>query len=145
MVAGAPEDDSLEGLARADVPSELHPNVSYRLGNRLGEGGMSVAFYAMRMAPGSKTPVVVKILRPSFVRSSGDTANLIVLKEAVALGRLNEQAAPTPFVVRLIDVGAIRVAHRNRSRRPATPQDGSGGRLRRSPRVSILVPPPRSR
>ncbi|HEY0464132.1 MAG TPA: serine/threonine-protein kinase, partial [Polyangiaceae bacterium] len=35
------------------------------------------------------------------------TAQAVVLKEAVALGRLNERAPPSPFVVRLLDVGSF--------------------------------------
>jgi len=107
-------DDALSTLTRADVPSELQPSVTYRIGQRLGEGGMAIAFYAMRIAPGSKTPTVVKVLRPSMVRNSGAAARLIVQKEAVALGRLNEQVPPTPYVVRLVDVGSLGVSYEGR-------------------------------
>jgi eukaryotic-like serine/threonine-protein kinase len=53
----------------------------------------------------------MKILRPWFVHQAGPTAALIVQKEAVALGRLNERVPPTPFVVRLIDTGTTGIAH----------------------------------
>ncbi len=102
-------DDSLRALTRLDLASELHHGVSYRLGQQLGEGGMAIAFYAMRIAAAGKTPTVVKIIRPSIARASGHTAELIVRKEAVALGRLNERVPPTPYVVRLFDTGIVSV------------------------------------
>ncbi len=104
-------DDSLVALERADIVGEIDPRVSYRLGNRLGEGGFSVAFYAMRLSPEGKAPVVIKLLKPSFVREADEAARLLVQKEAVALGRLNERVPPTPFVVRLIDAGNAHVFH----------------------------------
>lgn len=100
-------DDELESLSRRDIPSELVHSVSYRVGQRLGQGGMAVAFFAMRIAPGAKTPTVVKVLRPSIVHASASAAKLLVQKEAVALGRLNEQVPASPYVVRLVDVGEV--------------------------------------
>lgn len=107
-------DDSLAGLERADLLSDLHPGVSYRLGDRLGEGGMAVAFYAMRIAANGKTPTVVKLMKPSIVQGGSETAQLIVRKEAVALGRLNERVPPTPYVVRLFDTGVVSVRYSGR-------------------------------
>src|SRR4051812_23531193 len=98
-------DDDLVSLERADIPSELRPEVSYRLGARLGAGGGGVAVFGMRISPDGKTPVVLKLLRPEVLRASGEAAALIVKKEAISLGRLNEKVPATPFVVRLIDVG----------------------------------------
>jgi len=108
--AGVEVDDDLTALARADLSSDTDAAASFRLGEQLGTGGMAVAFYAMRMTPASKTPAVVKITRPSIVRGSSETAMLIVRKEAVALGRLNERVPPTPYVVRFLDTGMVRVA-----------------------------------
>ncbi|MFO0551093.1 MAG: serine/threonine-protein kinase [Polyangiaceae bacterium] len=105
-------DDELEALIGVELESETAPGVVYRILNRVGEGAMGVAFYAMRVAPEGECGVVVKILRPWFVQQWGKTAELIVQKEAVALGRLNERVPPTPFVVRLIDTGAISVMSR---------------------------------
>lgn len=90
------------------IPSEVSPGVTYRVLRPVGEGAMSVAYYAFRVAPEGETPVVIKVLRPWFVRRAGATAALIVTKEAVALGRLNERVPPTPFVVRLLDTGTFR-------------------------------------
>ena len=98
-------DDALRDLLGAEVPSEVAPGVRYRLLSRIGQGAMGVAFYAVRVSPEGSTPVVMKVLRPWFVHQAGPAASLIVQKEAVALGRLNERVPPTPFVVRLIDTG----------------------------------------
>ena len=96
-----------------EIPSEVAPGVVYRVSRAIGEGAMSVAYQALRSAPGGESPVVLKVLRPWFVRRAGPTAALIVTKEAVALGRLNERVPPTPFVVRLLDAGTHR-AHVDR-------------------------------
>jgi eukaryotic-like serine/threonine-protein kinase len=88
------------------VPSEFLPGVSYRLERRIGEGGMGTAYLAMRQAADGVSPVVVKLVRPSFGPSSERAASILVQKEAVALGRLNERIPPCPFVVRLVDTGA---------------------------------------
>ncbi len=100
-----PLDDSLDGVIGAELASDVSPDVTYRVSHRVGEGAMSVAFYATREAPDGSCPVVIKMMRPGFVQSLGSTAALIVRKEAIALGRLNERVPPTPFVVRFIDTG----------------------------------------
>jgi serine/threonine protein kinase len=100
-----PDEGPLDALVGDTVPSEVVPGVSYRLVWQLGQGGMSVVFYALRMTVEGEVPVVIKMLKPSFVAKAGPTAALIVKKEAIALGRLNERVPPTPFVVRFIDTG----------------------------------------
>jgi serine/threonine protein kinase len=107
----SPEEASIEALIGKVVPSEVAPGVSYRIVWELGQGGMSVVFYALRTTPEGEIPVVIKMLKPSFVVRAGPTAALIVKKEAIALGRLNERVPPTPFVVRFIDTGTCPVAH----------------------------------
>jgi serine/threonine protein kinase len=89
------------------ITSELHSGVKYRLESALGQGGTAVAFFATRIAPDGESSAVVKIILPRIVAESGDTALTIVKKEAVALGRLNEQIPPTPFVVRLLETGQV--------------------------------------
>jgi serine/threonine protein kinase len=106
-----PSDDALDALIGTSVPSEVMPDVSYRIVWQLGEGGMSVVFYALRVTAAGEVPVVIKLLRPSFVWKAGPTAALIVKKEAIALGRLNERVPPTPFVVRFIDTGTVQLAY----------------------------------
>ncbi|APR81798.1 serine/threonine protein kinase [Minicystis rosea] len=101
-----PNDEGpLDALIGREVPSEVMPGVSYRITWELGQGGMSVVFYALRVTADGEIPVVIKMLKPTFVVKAGPTASLIVKKEAIALGRLNEHVPPTPFVVRFIDTG----------------------------------------
>jgi serine/threonine protein kinase len=87
------------------VASEVDSRVSFRLEHRIGEGGMALAFLATRIGPDGETPVVLKVVRPNIVASATAMASMVIQKEAVALGRLNERVPPTPFVVRLIDAG----------------------------------------
>jgi serine/threonine protein kinase len=102
-----PSSDSrgLAGLMQLTIESELQPRVRYRLERRIGEGALGIAFLALRDAPEGTSPVVIKAIKPQIVVGMGATASLIVRKEAVALGRLNETVPPTPFVVRFIDTG----------------------------------------
>lgn len=102
-----PGDDTLDVLLGYDAPSAVLPGVGYRLVRRIGQGGSAAAFLAMRHTSEGQSPVVLKVLRPSVVRNLGERAALVVQKEAVSLGRLNEHVPPTPFVVRFIDSGAI--------------------------------------
>lgn len=85
--------------------SELHPGVQYRLERVLGLGGTAIAYFATRFSAEGESPAVVKVIQPRIAVDSGETALTIVKKEAVALGRLNEQVPPTPHVVRLMDTG----------------------------------------
>src|SRR5687767_9854295 len=88
------------------IQSELQPGVSYRMERQIGEGGMGSAYLSLRQAPDGLSPVVVKLVRPAFGADSMRAATLVVQKESVALGRLNERVPPCPFVVRLVDTGA---------------------------------------
>src|SRR5689334_18729238 len=103
MTQGSDLDVELAGLTPITIASELHPAVTYRLERQIGEGGTGTAFFALRYAPEGIAPVVVKLVKPEVVASAGPTATLVIQKEAVALGRLNESVPPTPFVVRFID------------------------------------------
>jgi serine/threonine protein kinase len=87
------------------LESTLQAGVSYRMEHKLGEGGTAVAYLSKRHGPDGEWPAVIKVIQPHIVRESGDKALTIIKKEAVALGRLNERAPPTPFVVRLFDTG----------------------------------------
>ncbi|HEY4157130.1 MAG TPA: serine/threonine-protein kinase [Polyangiaceae bacterium] len=111
----APGPASLNGRV---IESEFQANVSYRLERRIGEGGMGQAFLALRHAPDGIAPVVLKLVRPSAESGAQNSAGILVQKEAVALGRLNERVPPCPFVVRLVDTGS---AHLNGENRPPTP------------------------
>lgn len=105
-----PEDDTLGPLESCTIASELLPGVTYRLGQRIGAGRSSVAFLATRRSPGGAAWVVVKIVRPTCLGRLGAEGALMVRKEAVALGRLNERVPPATFVVRLLDTGSLRVS-----------------------------------
>ncbi|MES1175899.1 MAG: serine/threonine-protein kinase [Myxococcales bacterium] len=100
------------------VESEFQPGVSYRLERRIGEGGMGQAFLALRHAPDGIAPVVIKMVRPTAESGAQNSAGILVQKEAVALGRLNERIPPCPFVVRLVDTGST---YLNGANRPPTP------------------------
>jgi serine/threonine protein kinase len=89
------------------LESAYQPGVSYRLEQKLGEGGTAVAYLARRASPVGESQVVIKIVLPQIVADSDERALTIIKKEAVALGRLNERVPPTPFVVRLLDTGAV--------------------------------------
>lgn len=89
------------------LESALQPGVSYRLEQKLGEGGTAVAYLAKRHGHDGEWPTVIKIIQPHIVKDSSERALTIIKKEAVALGRLNERMPPTPFVVRLLDTGSM--------------------------------------
>lgn len=109
MQASLPTD----GFIGRAILSQAQPGVSYRLERRLGVGGTAAAYLATRATTDSESPAVVKIILPDVLMGHGSTAEMVVRKEAVALGRLNERIPPTPFVVRLMDVGALAFTWRN--------------------------------
>ena len=98
-------DERLGGLIGARLTSPSERLVHYSIESRIGAGASATTFFAMRRAPHGETPVVLKLLSPSFVRAAGSQAVISAHKEATALARLNDQVPPTPFVVRLIDTG----------------------------------------
>jgi serine/threonine protein kinase len=73
----------------------------------LGEGGMGMVYLAQRRSSDGTSMAAFKIVRPDVVALGGNEAELSIRKEAVALGRLNEQVPPTPHVVRLLDAGSV--------------------------------------
>ncbi|EYF04967.1 serine/threonine protein kinase [Chondromyces apiculatus] len=107
MITILRDDEALDELLGASLTSGSSPGIHYQMMRRAGVGTMFASFYALRVAPEGESPVVVKILRPSFSRQLGATAEVVVRKEAESLRRLNERVPPTPFVVRLIDTGSV--------------------------------------
>jgi serine/threonine protein kinase len=105
-------DQSLTTLRGVELSSSLSPKVSYQLEQALGAGSMAVAFRAIRRAPDGQSFAVVKIVHPDMLMDSSDIALLTIRKESVALGRLNEQIPPTPFVVRLLETSELAVRYR---------------------------------
>ncbi|HEV8551043.1 MAG TPA: serine/threonine-protein kinase [Polyangiaceae bacterium] len=104
MEAALPGADPFIGTT---VPSERRQGVLYRIERRLGDGGTAIAYYASRFGPEGTSPAVLKIIQPSIIARSGDLAEMVVKKEAVALGRINERVPPCPSVVRLLDTGTL--------------------------------------
>ncbi len=104
MVFSDSAPDPFVGLT---ISSETQPEVKLRIERRLGEGGTATAYFATRFGPDGASPVVIKVILPSIIAQAGETARMVVQKEAVALGRLNERVPPSPFVVRLLDVGEL--------------------------------------
>jgi len=87
------------------VSSELLPGVSYRTVRLLGSGGVAAAFLATRRAPEGDGRVVLKITLPSIAFNPAALANLLIQREAVALGRLAGRIPASPYVVRMVDAG----------------------------------------
>src|SRR5258706_6207343 len=104
MISAGDVGDPFIGLT---ISSALQPEVKLRIERRLGEGGTATAYFATRFGPDGTSPAVVKVILPSVIAQAGDTARMIVQKEAVALGRLNERVPQSPFVVRLLDIGEL--------------------------------------
>jgi eukaryotic-like serine/threonine-protein kinase len=95
--------DALLGRrARSDVGT-----AEYLFESKLGVGGTAAAYLTRRIATDGVSPAVVKVILPEVVELRGETAAAVFLKEAVALGRLNERVPPSPFVVRLLDTGSV--------------------------------------
>lgn len=92
------------------VRSSTVRGVSYRIGAQLGQGGMGIALFALRVAPDGECPVVIKVLRPELLASHGALGTLSVQKEVAALAVLNERVPPTPYVVRYVDHGVVTIA-----------------------------------
>ncbi len=99
--------EGLEGLSGRELRVEGPRNVTYRLERPIGAGATAVTFYATRVAPDGLMPVVLKVVRPSFIAGYARQVHLVVQKEVVALGRLNEKVPPCPYVVRLLDSGLL--------------------------------------
>lgn len=109
---GSDPESSRFNLAGLDVASSVQPGVHYVLRGVLGEGGMGTVYDALRVSSLGTSPVAFKVVNPEVVLATGDEATLSVRKEAVALGRINEQSPPTPYVVRLLDTGTVRATFR---------------------------------
>ena len=107
MTSGAVPGQTPDNLIGQTIWSETQRGVGYRVERLLGQGGTARAYFAVRLAPGGHSPVVLKVILPKIVRESGETALLVIRKEAVALGRLNERMPPTPHVVRFVDTGVL--------------------------------------
>ena len=114
MQSVAPGADPFVGTT---VPSDLRPGVVYRIERRIGDGGTAIAYFASRFGPEGTSPAVLKIIQPGIIAKAGDLAEMVVKKEAVALGRINERIPPCASVVRLLDTGSLEYTGRGLSLR----------------------------
>src|SRR5689334_25074509 len=94
----------LLSLAGKVIRSERQAGVCYEIERCVGEGGTGAAFLASRKSEEGAAAVVLKVMHPN----GGVAPEILAVKEAVALGRLNEQLPPSPFVVRLVDAGTAK-------------------------------------
>jgi serine/threonine protein kinase len=107
---GAPINDAdLLELTNVVLESKRVPEVSYRLERVIGEGAQGVVFLATQLASDGEQLVVVKVLRPRAIREMPSLASAAIGKEIAALERLSGEAAPSPFVVRFLDTGTLRI------------------------------------
>jgi eukaryotic-like serine/threonine-protein kinase len=113
MIVVPPHDVELDSLMGSSMGSSQRGQTVYWLDSKLGAGGMSVACLALMRSPGGESPVVIKFMKPEFVRRSEQTAVLAIRKEASALHRLNQRVPPCPFVVRMVDAGNLSVFWKN--------------------------------
>jgi serine/threonine protein kinase len=95
----------IPSLAGRVIRSERQTGVYYEIDRCIGEGGTGAAYFAQRKSAQGAVPVVVKVM---YAQEGAAIAEILALKEAVALGRLNEQLPPCPFVVRLLDTGSAK-------------------------------------
>lgn len=109
-----PDDENLDGLRRAFIPSGTQRGVAYRITRRIGQGGMAVVMLSERSSDAGTSPAVLKILKPEFVLDAGDDARLVFQKEATSLHQLNQRVPPSPHVVQLLDHGEIEVRFKGR-------------------------------
>lgn len=110
MFVIAPHDVELNAATGLTlIPPNRH-DVSYLLETKLGAGGMSVIYKALRRSKQGESLAVVKLLLPKFVSESQELAITSISKEASSLSLLNQQIPPTPFVVRLYDFGFVKVS-----------------------------------
>lgn len=89
------------------IASEVHTDVGYRVTRLLGQGATARAYYALRITPYGQLPVALKVVLPQVAQANAGVGNLVIQKEAVALGRLNERMPRCPNVVRFIDTGNL--------------------------------------
>jgi serine/threonine protein kinase len=89
------------------ITSEMHADVGYHVTRLLGQGATARAYFAFRITPYGQTPVALKIILPQIAQTASDVGDLVIQKEAVALGRLNERIPRCPNVVRFIDTGVL--------------------------------------
>ena len=109
MVYLTVDDLNLSGLIGQQISSSRDSGVVFRFDERLAAGASAMTFKGTRMTPGGSSLVVMKVMGPAFMRAAGANAVLAAHKETLSLGRLNAQTPPTPFVVRLIDTGWMKI------------------------------------
>lgn len=100
--------DDLQDLLGIELVGERFRD-TYKLTGTQGRGSQAMAFRAIRRGPSGAEDVVLKIFRPSFIAQQPELAQIAYSKEWTALAQLNERVPPCPFVVRLLDGGAVAI------------------------------------
>jgi serine/threonine protein kinase len=102
------KDVDILALSGTLLDSPKGASTSYCLGPVIGEGAQGVVFRATQRSAEGESAVVIKVLRPRAMRDLPGSAATAIAKEVAALQRLAEQT-PTPFVVKFLDTGTIRI------------------------------------
>ncbi|MFI5297010.1 MAG: serine/threonine-protein kinase [Polyangiales bacterium] len=85
----------------------------FKIESRLGDGGTGVAFLALRQSETGESPHVIKIFRPALIQRAPEIAEVSRRKEHASMRRLNERVPPSPYIVRMTDVGELLVSYGN--------------------------------
>jgi eukaryotic-like serine/threonine-protein kinase len=108
-VGAAIDDSDLLELFGAQLRSTTRPEVTYSLGQVMGQGAHGVVFSAQVSSPHAEERAVIKLLRPRAVRELGGLASTIIGKEVESLRRLSTSEARGSFIVRFFDAGIHRI------------------------------------
>jgi serine/threonine protein kinase len=109
-------DDELRALIGQIVeapPSWTGARARFKIESRLGDGGTGVAFLALRQSDTGESPHVIKIFRPALIQRAPEIAEVSRRKEHASMRRLNERVPPSPYIVRMTDVGELLVSYGN--------------------------------
>lgn len=99
------EDAVLRALHDAELPAQSPAR--FRVGRPVHEDEAAVHFAGERLAHDGRTPVSIRVLRPSFARVVGPEALRDHADDVRRFAALVEGAPATPFLLRVLEVGAL--------------------------------------